>query len=78
MLRAVGWTRLVGAGDSRDTVCTPLPPAPEPPTVGAYNVSLFYPFSSLLSSLKKRQSVPWAMIFCGVLLMIPASCKRRA
>ena len=37
-----------------------------------------YPFSSLFSSLRKRQSVPWAMIFCGLDLMIPASCSRSA
>ncbi len=37
-----------------------------------------YPFSSFFSSLKKRQSVPFAMIFCGVDLIIPASWRRRA
>src|SRR5262245_37730495 len=37
-----------------------------------------YPFNSFLSSLKKRQSVPWARIFCGLLLIIPASCRRSA
>src|SRR5215510_6085338 len=26
-----------------------------------------YPFNSFFSSLKKRQSVPWAMSFCGLL-----------
>src|SRR5215467_7177142 len=35
-------------------------------------------FSSFLSSSRKRQSVPWAMIFCGLDLIIPASCKRSA
>src|SRR5215467_115740 len=35
-------------------------------------------FSSFLSSLRKRQSVPWAMIFCGLDLIIPASCRRSA
>jgi hypothetical protein len=35
-------------------------------------------FSSRLSSLKKRQSVPSAMIFCGLDLIMPASCSRRA
>jgi len=25
-----------------------------------------YPFSSFFSSVMKRQSVPWAMIFCGL------------
>jgi hypothetical protein len=34
------------------------------------------PFSSFFSSLKNRQSVPWAMILLGPLLMSPASCKR--
>jgi len=34
-----------------------------------------YPFSSFLSSLRKRQSVPWAMIFCGLDLIIPAPCR---
>ena len=37
-----------------------------------------YPFSSFFSSLRKRQSVPWAMICFGVALMSPASCIRRA
>jgi hypothetical protein len=37
-----------------------------------------YPFSSFFNSFRKRQSVPWAMIFCGVLLIIPASWRRRA
>jgi hypothetical protein len=37
-----------------------------------------YPFSSFFSSLWKRQSVPWAMIFCGLALIIPASWRRRA
>jgi aspartate-semialdehyde dehydrogenase len=32
-----------------------------------------YPFSSFLSSVRKRQSVPWAMIVWGVLWIIPAS-----
>src|SRR5262249_18516349 len=31
-----------------------------------------HPFSSFFSSLKKRQSVPFSMIFCGVDLIIPA------
>src|SRR5581483_9970221 len=35
-----------------------------------------HPFSSLFSSLKKRQSVPWATILLGPLLMSPASCRR--
>ena len=33
-------------------------------------------FSSRLSSLKKRQSVPCAMILLGVDLIMPASCSR--
>lgn len=37
-----------------------------------------YPFNSFFSSLRKRQSVPWAMIFCGVALIIPASWSRSA
>jgi hypothetical protein len=37
-----------------------------------------YPFSSRFSSLRKRQSVPWAMIFWGVALIMPASWRRRA
>ena len=36
------------------------------------------PFSSRLSSLKKRQSVPWAMILLGADLIMPASRSRRA
>jgi hypothetical protein len=35
-------------------------------------------FNSLFSSLMKRHSTPWAMIFCGLDLIIPASCRRRA
>ena len=37
-----------------------------------------YAFNSRLSSFKKRQSVPSAMIFCGLDLMKPASRRRRA
>jgi hypothetical protein len=33
-------------------------------------------FSSLLSSLNRRKSVPSAMIFCGFDLIMPISCKR--
>jgi len=36
------------------------------------------PFSSFFSSLRKRQSVPWAMIFCGLDLIRPASLRRSA
>jgi len=32
-----------------------------------------YPFSSFFNSLTKRRSLPWAMIFCGLDLIIPAS-----
>ena len=35
-------------------------------------------FSSRLSSFKKRQSVLPAMIFCGLDLIMPASCSLRA
>ncbi len=34
-------------------------------------------FSSRLSSFRNRQSVPSAMIFCGLDLTKPSSCKRR-
>jgi len=37
-----------------------------------------YLFSAFLSSLNERQSVPWAMIFCGLDLIIPISRNRRA
>ena len=36
------------------------------------------PFSSFRSSLRKRQSVPWARIFCGFDLIIPPSYRRSA
>ena len=36
----------------------------------------YHPFSSRFSSLRKRQSVPSAMICCGVDLIRPASCSR--
>jgi hypothetical protein len=48
------------------------PPAPRPWSLP------FYPFNSFLSSLRKRQSVPWAMSFWGLPLIIPTSCRRRA
>jgi hypothetical protein len=35
-------------------------------------------FSSFFSSFRNRQSVPWAMIFCGVALIMPTSCSRSA
>ena len=35
-------------------------------------------FSSRFSSLRKRQSVPSSMIFCGLDLTMPASCRRSA
>jgi len=35
-------------------------------------------FSSRLSSFRKRQSVPSAMIFCGLDLIKPTSCRRSA
>jgi len=37
-----------------------------------------YPFNSFFSSLRKRQSVPWAMSFCGLDVIIPASWSLRA
>jgi len=37
-----------------------------------------HPFSSFFSSFRKRQSVPLAMICCGVALSIPTSRSRRA
>ena len=49
--------------------------------VGIANSSLCFSahaFSSRLSSLRKRQSVPSAMIFCGADLMKPRSCSRSA
>jgi len=67
-LEGVGWTRWLGAWDGRNPVLTHL----------LYRHLHLYPFSSLFNSLKKRQSVPWAMIFWGVLLIIPASCRRSA
>ncbi len=36
-----------------------------------------YAFSSFFNSFQKRQSVPWAMIFCGFDLIIPTSCRRK-
>ena len=35
-------------------------------------------FNSFFSSLRKRQSALWVMIFCGLLLIIPASFRRSA
>ena len=67
-LEGVGWTRWLGAWDDRDMVLTRL----------LHGHLLLYPFNSFFSSLKKCQSVPWAMIFCGLLLIIPTSWRRRA
>src|SRR4029078_11358301 len=35
-------------------------------------------FISFFNSVKNRQSVPCAMSFCGVDLIIPTSCRRNA
>src|SRR5262249_34113926 len=40
--------------------------------------SAIHAFISFLSSLMKRQSVLWAMIFCGLALMNPTSWRRSA
>ena len=44
----------------------------------AVHGGLPYPFSSFFSSFRNRQSVPWARIFCGLALIIPASWRRSA
>jgi len=47
----------------------------------AFEASLYssaHAFSSRLSSFRKRQSVPSAMIFCGLDRIRPASCSRSA
>ena len=69
-LEGVGWTRLLSAGVGRDTVLTRLLHSP--------GASPLYPFNSFFSSLRKRQSVPCSMIFWGLDLIMPASCRRRA
>src|ERR1700746_3488896 len=54
-------------------------PGRSPPRTSADAVSrVAYAFSSRLTSFKKRQSVPLAMIFCGLLLIMPSSCSRSA
>ena len=63
-LEAVGSGAGLGVGEGRDTVLTCLCHG--------------YPFNSFFSSLRKRQSVPWAMSFWGVLLIRPISCRRNA
>ncbi len=52
--------------------------SPLPLGEGQGEGSRAYPFNSFFSSLRNRQSVPWAMSFCGLVLIIPASCRRRA
>jgi len=37
-----------------------------------------YAFNSFFSSRKNRQSVPWAMSFLGLVLIIPMSCRLKA
>ena len=67
-LAAVACTPGLGAWDGRDTVLIRL----------LHRHLPHYCFNSFFSSFRKRQSVPWAMIFWGLLLIIPASCRRRA
>ena len=67
-LEAVRCSALFGAVEGRDMVLTHL----------LHGHPLFYSFNSFFSSFKKRQSVPWTMIRCGVLLITRASCSRRA
>ena len=52
-LEGVGWTRWLGAWDGRNPVLTRL----------LHKHLPLYCFNSFLSSLRKRQSVPWAMSF---------------
>ena len=56
------------AGDGRNTVLTRL----------LFGGLPLYSFNSFFSSVRKRQSVCSAMIFCGVDSMTPASCRRSA
>src|SRR5262249_38890382 len=65
-------TPVLGAGEGSDTVS----PARSTPMLHRHRPR--YCFNSFFSSVRKRQSVPWAMIFWGLLLIIPASCRRRA
>jgi hypothetical protein len=60
--------KALGAWDGRDTALTRL----------LHRLRPLYPFISFFRALRKRQSVPWAMICCGVDLIIPTSCRRRA
>ena len=48
------------------------------PGLRTRHASMGYPFSSFFSSSTKRQSVPWAMIFFGSLLITPTSWSRSA
>jgi hypothetical protein len=48
-----------------------------PPALRPWPLPL-YRFNSFFSALRKRQSVPWAISFWGLALIIPASCRRRA
>ena len=41
--------------------------------MGLNLLRVYYPFNSLVSSVRNRQSVPWTMIFCGVDLIMPTS-----
>ena len=49
---------------------------PLAPLSPAFAPHVFYPLSSFFDSLQKRQSVPWAISFCGLDLSIPTSCRR--
>jgi hypothetical protein len=67
-LLGVGSSAGLGAGDDKDIVFTCLLPRPLP----------LYSFNSFFSSLRKRQSVPSAMSFCGLALTSPTSWRRKA
>ena len=45
---------------------------------GRLSTRLLYPFSVVLSSERKLQSVPFSMIVCGVDWIMPISWSRRA
>jgi hypothetical protein len=68
-----------GEGTSTDQLSLPLGMSiPERYPAAVFRPTRVYPFNSLFSSERKRQSVPWAMSFCGLDFIIPTSWRRSA
>ena len=72
------WSEVSGPSVSRARKCRRLSVRISGLFIRASFTPTVQPFSSRFSSFRNRQSVPWAMIFCGLDLMSPASWRRSA